>query len=149
LVAAESQPSQATLKSVYSGLHTLDEIRDPQTKAIVLVFLDTECPIANSYLPRLAELHRRLRDQQGLFLGIYANSRVDVWSMAAHAHDADVPFPVFKDVDQQLADSLGVKVTPEVVVLDGELAKKYQGPIDNQFRRGGSLSKATENYLED
>src|SRR4029078_10790972 len=91
----------------------------------------------------------RLRDKGVRFFGIYANSRVDVWSMAIHAHDADIPFPVFKDVDQQLADSLGVKTTPEVVVLDGELAKRYHGPIDNQFRRGGSLRDPSENYLED
>jgi hypothetical protein len=145
----DSGPSQATLKSIYSGLHTLEEIRDPQTRAIVVVFLDTECPIANSYVPRLTQLHQQLRDQHVVFLGVYANSRVDVWSMATHAHDANVPFPVFKDVDQQLADALGVKVTPEVVVLDGELNKKYQGPIDNQFRRGGSLPAATEHYLKD
>ena len=32
-------------------------------KAVVVVFLGTECPINNAYLPRLAELHKTLRRQ--------------------------------------------------------------------------------------
>src|SRR5262245_19089360 len=69
--------------------------------------------------------------------------------MAVYAQDQDIPFPVLQDVDLHLADSLGVEMTPESVVLDRKLEKQYQGPIDNQFKRGGNLQTPSESYLED
>ena len=36
--------------------HTLDEARD--RKAVVLAFIGTECPLAEAYAPRLAEVSR-------------------------------------------------------------------------------------------
>jgi hypothetical protein len=140
---------EPTLKSIYAGQHRLHEFKTDKTKALVLAFLDTECPIARKYIPRLKEIHERLKDKGVRVLGIYANTRVNIWSMAAHAHDSDIPFPVLLDLEQRLADRLGVQVTPEVVVLDAELNKQYQGPIDNQFKLRGKLQQPTENYLED
>src|SRR5437868_2286430 len=47
LPAADSNPAapEPTLKSVYAGFHTLDELKTSETKAIVCAFLDTDCPI--------------------------------------------------------------------------------------------------------
>jgi len=146
--SASTEP-EPILKSIYAGLHTLDELKTSDTKAIVCAFLDTECLIAQSYLPRLKDIHERFQNKGVRVLGIYANTRVNIWTIAVHAHDNDIPFSVFKDVDQHLADRLAVQVTPEIVVLDADLEKKYQGPIDNQFKRGGALAKPTEHYLED
>ena len=142
-------PSEPALKSIYAGVHRLAEFKTAETKVIVLAFLDTECPIARKQLPRLKDLHQRMANQGVAMLGIYSNTRVNIWSMAVHAHDSDIPFPVFQDVDQCLADQLGVQKTPEIVVLDQDLQKRYQGPIDNQFKRGGNLPEPTEHYLED
>ena len=38
-------------------------------KAVVVVFLGTECPVANLYLPTLAELHKEYADKGVQFLG--------------------------------------------------------------------------------
>ena len=141
-------PPGVTLKSIYAGAHNLDEFKTTNTKALVLAFLDTECPVARKQLPRLKDVHERWGDKGVCVLGIYSNARVNIWSMAAHAHDSDIPFPVFQDVEHRLADQLGVQVTAEIVVLDQDLQKRYQGPIDNQFKRGGSLPEPTELYLE-
>src|SRR5262245_3860510 len=116
-----SAPPEPTLKSIYAGTHRLDEFTGKDTKAIVCAFLDTECPIAQKYIPRLTDIHERVSKKGVRVLGIYANTRVNIWSMAAHAQDSDISFPVFKDVDQRLADRLGVQITPEVVVLDAKL----------------------------
>ncbi len=154
MVASADSESRAdlpepALKSIYAGVHRLDEFKTPGTKAIVLAFLDTECPIAKKQLPRLKDLHERMAAKGISFLGIYSNTRVNIWSMAIHAHDSDIPFAVFQDLDHRLADRLGVQRTPEIVVLDENLHKRYQGPIDNQFKRGGNLLDPTEFYLED
>ena len=55
--------SEPTLKSIYSGVHRLEEFQREGTQAIVLAFLDTDCPIARNYVPRLAEIYARFRDR--------------------------------------------------------------------------------------
>src|SRR5262245_41951639 len=135
------------LKTIYSTVRTLDVPKS--SRGVVLVFLGTECPVARQYLPRLKELHHEYQSQGVQFLGIYSNVGVNAFSMATHAHDEDIPFPVLQDVDHKLADLLAVETTPEVVVLDAKLEPRYQGAIDDQFARGGRRAQPTEQYLAD
>ncbi len=137
------------LKSIYSGVHDLGQFVQADSPGLVLVFLGTECPVARQYVPRLVEMHREYRSQGVQFLGIYSDGSVNVLAMARHAHDEDLPFPVLLDIDHRLADLLSVKVTPEVVVLDRRLERRYQGAIDNQYAPGGRRPAATEHYLAD
>ena len=137
------------LKSIYSTVHDIQEFGQGDTKAVVCIFLGTECPVARQYLPRLNELNDKFRSDGVKFLGIYSDVGVNILDMATHAHDAEIAYPVFKDVDQHLANVLGVKITPEVVVLSGKLEKVYQGAIDDQYKRGGRRAAATQNYLHD
>jgi AhpC/TSA family len=137
------------LKSIYSGVHDLSQFVGDDTRGIVLAFLGTECPVARQYLPRLVQMHAELHEKGVQFLGIYSNTGVNVFDMAVHAQNEDIPFPVFIDVDHRLADLLSVKVTPEVVLLDRQLERQYRGAIDNQFQRGGRRPAASENYLAD
>lgn len=143
-------PSQRPrLKSIYSEEHELTELKDQHTKAMVLVFLDTDCPVALQYCPMLLELHKQFGKQGVRFYGVYPNARVHVLSMATHAHDQDLPFPVFLDRGQKLAKLLEISVTPEVAVIDANWKLVFQGAIDNQFRKGGRIANATEHYLRD
>ena len=47
-----------------------------------------------------------------------------------------IPFPILKDVNQELADRLGAERTPEVFVLDDARNVRYQGRIDDQYAIG-------------
>jgi hypothetical protein len=147
---ADQDPAQRPrLKSVYSSIHTVQELAKKDVQGIVFVFLGTECPVARQYIPRLNELNAQYADQKVKFFGVYPDVGVHVLDMATHAHDVDIAFPVFKDVELKLATLLGVEVVPEVVVLNPKLEKVYQGAIDDQFKRHGRKAEATENYLAD
>src|SRR5690606_27771300 len=144
------QPSaRPRLKSIYSVEHDLRELKLQGTKGIAFVFLDCDCPVALQYVPTLKELYEEFRREGIAFYGIYPNARVDVLKMAVHAHDQDLPFPVFLDRGQKLAKLLEISVTPEVAVVDASWNLVYQGAIDNQFRKGGRIADATEFYLRD
>src|SRR5262249_52648651 len=106
---------------------TLDDCKDK--KAIVIVFLGTECPINNAYLPRLAELHKEYAGKGAQFIGINANRTDSAERVAEHAKKHQVPFPVLKDPDNAVADRLGVRRTPEALLLDGGGRLRYQGRI--------------------
>ncbi len=144
-----SRSEQPRLKSIYSEEHTLDEFIEPDTSAIVLVFMGSECPVVRQYVPRLNELFQEFQPRGVRFLAIYANAGDHVAAIARQAEQIELAFPAFLDREHRLADQLQVEMMSEVVVLSRDLEKQYQGAIDNQFKKRGKLSQAAENYLED
>src|SRR5437764_9226778 len=61
-------------------------LRDAQdAKATVVLFLGTECPINNAYLPRLAELHKEYAAKGVQFVAINANQLDTPQRVAEHA----------------------------------------------------------------
>ena len=59
------------LKDAGGRTWDLGEIKD--AKAIVVVFLGTQCPVNNGYVPKLAELHKEYSGKGVIFLAINAN----------------------------------------------------------------------------
>ena len=148
-LAALSPAQQPRLKTIYSSVHTLDEFVSSRQRGVALVFLGTKCPVARQYAPRLSELHRQFAPRGIPFVAVFADVGTDVFTMAAYAEEQDLAFPAVKDVEHRLADVLEVETTPEVVLLDAQLNKQYQGAIDNQFQRHGRKVTASETYLAD
>jgi peroxiredoxin len=109
----------------------LEDFRDK--KALVVVFLGTECPVSNAYLPVLAALDKEYADKGVQVLGINANHQDTAAAVAAHARKHDLSFPVLKDAGNKVADLLGARRTPEALVLDADRTVRYQGRIDDQF----------------
>jgi peroxiredoxin/mono/diheme cytochrome c family protein len=105
-------------------------------KALVLVFLGTECPVNNAYLPVLAKLSEEYGKKGVQFLGINSNVQDTADMVAAHAKKHEIPFPVLKDERGTVADQFGAKRTPETFVLDPSGKVLYQGRIDDQFGIG-------------
>lgn len=124
------------------ALHTFKD-----HKAVVLVFLGTDCPISNLYLPSLLEMEKKYRGQGVQFLAVYPNESEDLDTVAAHAHDRDVPFPVLKDFGQALADEVGVTRVPTVAVLDGDFTLRYRGRVDDRYGVAYRRDKATRDDL--
>ncbi|HEY1599832.1 MAG TPA: redoxin domain-containing protein [Pirellulales bacterium] len=117
-------------------------------KLVVLAFLGTECPLANVYLPRLAELSAKWEPQGVAFVGINANQQDSITEVAAHARKMEIPFPVLKDPANEIADRLNAVRTPEVFLLDGDRVVRYWGRIDDQYGVGYQRKKAGRNDLE-
>src|SRR5262245_12096401 len=91
-------------------------LADLKEKAVVVVFVGTECPINNAYLPRLVELHREFSKKGVAFLAVNANSQDTPERVARHAKEYELPFPVLKDAGNVVADQLGARRTPEAFV---------------------------------
>lgn len=116
-------------------------------KAVVVLFLGTECPINNNYLPRLAELHKEYADKGVQFLAINANRQDSAERIAKHAKEHAIPFPVLKDEIAAVADRFAAQRTPEAFVLDAERVVRYQGRIDDQFGIGFQRPKPSRRDL--
>src|SRR5262249_11555497 len=66
------------------------ELKDK--KAVVVVFLGTECPASNAFLPVLVGLHKGYAGKGVAFLGVNANLQDTPDKVAAHAREHDIPF---------------------------------------------------------
>src|SRR5262249_6596774 len=100
-----------------------------EKKAIAVVFLGTECPVNNDFLPVLAGLHRESAGKQVAFRGVNSNRQDTPGRVAEHARKHGVPFPVLKDPANKVADLLGARRTPEVFLLAPSGAVLYRGRI--------------------
>jgi peroxiredoxin len=137
-----------TLKDVTTGRDlTLYGLRG--SRAIVLVFIGTDCPVGDLYTPRLVELNRAYKSKGVVFLGISSNAHDIEQDVAKYVRDMGIDFAVLKDPQNKVADSGLVERTPEVLVLDGMARMRYRGAIDDQYAVGKSKSAPNHNYLRD
>jgi thiol-disulfide isomerase/thioredoxin len=118
-------------------------------KAYVLVFTNTSCPVAKRYLPVLQAMSREYRDKEVQFVAVNAAMEDSVVAMATQAVQFDVEFPFVKDMTGDVARALGVRRTPEAVILDGKHQLRYRGRVDDQYRVSGSRPEATRHDLKD
>src|ERR1700722_14656611 len=119
-----------------------------QSRANVVVFLGTECPLAQRYSSRLAELSEKYRGQGVRFFGIDANQQDSLAAIAHFVQLHKIPFPVCKDPGNKAADRLGALRTPEAFVIDSAGVVRYWGLIDDQFGIGYAHDKAKKAFLE-
>ena len=124
---------------------TLDDLGEH--KGYALVFLSTKCPVAQRYLPRLEEMHKKYGPRGVQFVGVYPAQEDGVMDMASHALEGGITFHVVRDEEQKAAQRLGATKVPQVVLLDSEKRLVYRGRIDDQYRVGGPQPRARRNDL--
>jgi hypothetical protein len=119
-------------------------------RAVVLIFISTDCPISNSYAPAIADLCRRFTPQRIDFYTVYEDSPLTVAAATAH-HDAyGFPCDALLDPQQRLAHLAGATVTSEAVVAGPGGTLLYRGRIDDQYASVGKRRfAATTHELKD
>jgi thiol-disulfide isomerase/thioredoxin len=118
-----------------------------ESKAVVLTFTSTTCPLVRRSFPKLVELYRAYRERGVVFAAVNVGAQDTIRGMASQAIELDVPFYFVRDVDGSVVRALGVSRTPEVVILDGKRVLRYRGRIDDQLRPGGTRPTASREDL--
>ena len=153
-VGAEDAPSHLgkqiapfTLDNCYGKPVSLSDFDDK--KAVVVVFLGVECPLAKLYGPRLAQLQAEFEDQGVVVLGLNANTQDSMTELQAYVHRHDVNYEFLKDVGNRVADAFGAQRTPEAFLLDKNHVVRYHGSIDDQYLVGKTRERSIRPYLRD
>jgi peroxiredoxin len=133
------------LKDAAGSLRSLADYSDK--RAIVLVFVSTECPIANEYLPVVADLASKQAEQSVQWLAIYSSPSDDAAKIAAHVKQFEIKIPALRDADQQALQATGVDRTATVVLLDSRRVVRYAGRIDDRFGYAYHRAAPTRNDL--
>lgn len=136
-----------SLKNYDGKTFTLTDYKD--TKAIVIMFIATQCPISNDYNTRMAKIADEYSQKGVVFLGINSNKKEDVDEIAEHAKENKFSFPVLKDVNNIIADKYDAQVTPEIYVVNGSLELLYHGRIDDSRKEADVKTHNLINALDE
>jgi peroxiredoxin len=117
-------------------------------KALVLMFMATQCPVSNAYNERMAAISTEYAAKGVSFVGLNANRQESVEEVAEHAKAHGFPFPILKDVGNVQADVFGAQVTPEVYVYDSSWTLRYHGRIDDNQKGTNITSPDLRNALD-
>lgn len=122
----------------------------PNTKAVVFVFVSTDCPVSNRYAPEVRRLYDAFLSKGVLFWLVYPNPTDSPDEVRAHLKAYSFPPRVLRDPQHALVKQAQVTVTPEAAVYDTRGHLAYRGRIDDRYVSLGVERRApTRHDLED
>ncbi|MEJ2505330.1 MAG: thioredoxin family protein [Ignavibacteriaceae bacterium] len=136
-----------TLKDYLGNEHSLSDYKD--SKAIVIIFVATRCPVSNAYNTRMEKLFEDYKDKDVAFLGINSNKSESVAEIKEHAKEKNLNFTILKDEGNVIADMFEASHTPEAYILNKDLSILYHGRIDNSQRESEITSKDLRKALNE
>ena len=138
-----------SLKDYNGKLHSLSDFKN--SKAIVLIFVSTQCPVSNAYNERMVKLYNQYKDKNVKILGINSNKAETAEEIKKHASEKNLQFAILKDENNIVADKFEASSTPEAYVLNGNLEIVYHGRIDDNRKaddvQTSNLSVAIDEIL--
>jgi len=130
------------------AFHQLSRYADQN--AVVIFVQGNGCPISRVTVPTLAEIREEFAGQGVQFLLLNSNIQDDPASIRKEAAEFSIDFPILMDEAQLVAESLGVKRTCEVFVIDP--AKReivFHGPVDDRADYETQRLVVQNHYLRD
>ena len=128
--------------------HTFEEWRGH--KAVVLFFVSTDCPVANSYVPEMNRIHDAYAGRGVLFFAVETDNSAGDQAVAKYAADYRYGYPMLLDRHQVLVRMADATITPQVAVFTPDGRRLYLGRIDNRVEDFGSQRyQATEPDLRE
>ena len=109
---------------------------DAGARAVVFVFVRSDCPVSNRYVPELNRLYARYRDRGVRLWLVYSGDDATAPIVRSHRTTYELRAPALLDPRFTLADKTGVTMTPEVAVYDARRLV-YRGRIDDRAQGVG------------
>jgi hypothetical protein len=117
-----------------------------KSKATVLIFTRTDCPISNRYAPTVADLCNTFQPQGVDFFLVYVDPRQSPTILAQHLEEYQYLCSGVHDPLHELVKLTGATVTPEAAVFTSERQLAYLGRIDDLFSSPGKSRPAASTH---
>lgn len=119
-------------------------------RAIVLLFLTTDCPLSNGYVPELNRIKDAYAPKGVVFYAVQGDATVGLDEVRKHVTEFAYRFPYLLDPKESLAAFTGATTTPEAAVLSPQGELLYLGRVDNRLEDYGKQRvQVTEFNLRD
>ncbi len=129
-VKIDEQVKDWSLKDTEDKLHSLKTLGE-EKKAILLIFLATQCPVVDDYVVRINTLHKDYKEKVVQIVGIHSNKHEKIEEIKEYTEKHKFEFTILKDTDNVIADYFNARRTPEVFLIDSKKILRYRGAIDD------------------
>ena len=106
-------------------------------KALCLVFVGLDCPLANGYAPEIGRIANDFGAKGITFAVVYPLPDAKPDAVRKHAKEYALPGAAILDSELKLAKRVGATTTPEAVVLSPSGEVLYRGRIDDRYPKAG------------
>jgi peroxiredoxin len=106
------------------------------SKATVVYFWATQCPCVSRFQSRIESLADRYASQGVSFVAVSSNSDDSEAKIKEVSRERELKLPLFKDHNGALAEQLGARTTPTVVLVDAQGRTLFRGWLDNERFEG-------------
>lgn len=131
---AAAAPAAHKVLDTAGAVHQVGATAAP---GMAVVFLSTECPISNRYVPTLNRLAKEFRERGVPLYGVVSDATTTRRRAAEFAEEFRLEFPLLFDASGALAKAYRPTHVPEAFVLDHEGEVVYRGRIDNRWAEVG------------
>jgi AhpC/TSA family len=129
------------------------QLAPPGSRAVVLFFAASDCPISNRYVPEMQRLTRQFEPSGVRVWFVYPNPGDSAKVVRAHDVEFSITVNTALDNKQSLTQMAHATTTPEAAVFipeRGGLHEVYRGRIDDRYLSlGTERPQATRHDLED
>jgi thiol-disulfide isomerase/thioredoxin len=111
----------------------VDPFSQDSGKTVVLLFTAVECPISNSYAPKVRRLYEEFKGKGIVFWLVYCDPDESLKTIEGHRKEFNYPCGALLDTKHELVGQAQARVTPEAAVFDARGKLLYHGRIDDQY----------------
>src|SRR5258706_16318986 len=111
----------------------IEPLRAKDAKAIVFIFIRTDCPISNRYAPEVRRLYDKFSKSCVRFWLVYPDPDELSEIIRTHIEEHEYRLTPLRDPEHKLVKMTGVQVTPEAAVFSPSGRMVYRGRIDNRY----------------
>jgi peroxiredoxin len=129
--ADDPTPTDLRLPDLQGGY--VEPLRAKDSKAIVFIFVRTDCPVSNRYAPELRRLHDKFAKRGVRFWLVYPDPNESVELIRNHIQEYQYRMSALRDAEHKLVKLSGAQVTPEVAVFRPGGRIVYRGRIDDRY----------------
>lgn len=132
--------------------HDVTSLAVPSTQYVAAIFVATDCPISNRYLPQIAQLSREFSSRGVRLWLVYPNPGDSL--AAVHRHQSRYPdaasLPQLIAPDQRFLAHAHVHVTPEAAIFAADAVMNqpvlWHGRIDDRYLTFGTQRPAATHH---
>lgn len=117
-------------------------LADTKAKAVVLIFVCVDCPVANRYAPVIERLYEAYRSKNVTFRLVYADPAEDTSKIRTHLREYGYHVSAVRDPEHRLVKLARATKTPEAAVFTPGRKLAYRGRIDDRYTDYGKSRNA-------
>jgi len=110
----------------------VDPLRASVGKPVVLIFIRTDCPVSNRYVPTIQRLSAQYAGKAAFWL-VYPDKSESSTAIQQHLHEYGYTLPALHDPQHALVKLGEAQTTPEAAVFTPAGQLVYHGRIDNWY----------------